>query len=994
MTKRNPISIIQPRWYDGQRVDQNDMQSEQSRNSGTDAAIVNNHFGSGVLSSSIFPNIIFDSDNLTPDQVALLASNDFDGTGISPAGQPSDTILGNQLEVEYSNSDVQGPAKALGRLTVKVLIIGVDFQGNAQYDRFTFTKREKQVTSKHYARVLSIFFVDFLGNDNCSRDLGGKIIIREAQSFQLSRDAISISQDTEPNLFFRDFKISTFSVVPNPTVTLYQTLQQGMGSEYTVDSLNINTTYKRDLVLTDVNSKISEKFLAINNNIQKITILLGNYKNSSTTVDKWFDWSGEIIFSIFALQTTVSSPSDLVPGLAIEFDPNPNPIMQFSLNQKGLKELGYVLNEVLQPIDLIFNASQLGSTTNPVIVPGKYYAICINRAGDSSIGTIFSGSGSNTGTGKSRLSLFNGGVWADVPEEDLWFQVWSDAGKVASGQGYDSGNGIDVEKTAINDVGAVVDYSLGNNPFSDTGQFTLNTAIMQAVQTPSNVEQDERTGSPVYSTQQYEPSFNFVTQASLTQLKQTSDPVIIGCARDVNPKTNNIITGIQKYPGLVKGDKYTVINPDANLLSQQIIGSKLIPNDNCEGLGYKIYDVILCTDGYGDVNGDGIIDNADIIRVSQLLGESFYYTATQQKIADGYISALELLRADVNGDGYITSADVNLITQYVSRSINSFPIGSTFTHLDIIVQQNIGRDDGYYDCSDGYIRLDGYTGKNIVDPLSLTPYEREYDGYYIPVEMDIIDPIFNTIPFSQIPFKISPESFWKDWLLQFSSEARLVPATFTNLDTDNSSINRDVDGNCINSAINNCDDPFAFGNACNPGRNDFLIPGNLYIRKGQILNPNGTFFKQDFEIGQIILNLGSSIFDNKSINLFTSFVAENLAGYTDAGYPAMKFADCTFVQNDALIKNQIKFDVAIQSIVPNVDGYSIQDGYGIIVDDLIGIFIDSTTGIMTLTAKDLYYQPAYRTLITKIQVMIFLKKAGWNNQTLDITPTQLTGLFH
>src|SRR5690606_11245707 len=175
-----------------------------------------------------------------------------------------------------------------------------------------------------------------------------------------------------------------------------------------------------------------------------------------------------------------------------------------------------------------------------------------------------------------------------------------------------------------------------------------------------------------------------------------------------------ILTKIQNLPGLVNGNVFTVINPDPDLLSLRLVGSKLLPNTDSNN-DYRIFKTLLCTDNYGDVNGDGEIDQLDIARASQLVGESLFFESTQQKIIDGDIQTLELLRADVNGDGYITSDDVTIITNYVSRSINSFPAGSTFQHLDIYVQQSIGRFDGYHDCTDGYIRLDGSVGANEVN---------------------------------------------------------------------------------------------------------------------------------------------------------------------------------------------------------------------------------------------------------------------------------------
>jgi hypothetical protein len=968
------------------------MQLEQDRGVKTDASIISNHVGSGVLPSAIYAPVLFDSDNMFPDQVALVASKDFDGTGLRPLLQPSDPNLGNQLEVEYTDSDIFGMATAFGRLSVKALIIGLDFQGNTQYDRFYFHTKEKQVTRKHYAKILSVLFNDFLGNSNCSRTLGGRVIIREAESFELSRDPIMISQDLSPNLFFRDFKISNFSTSPNPTVTLYQTLQEAMGSEYTVDSLNINTTVKRNVYLAagDVTTKLAQKFQASTDNIQKISILLGVDENTTVSDENKFDWSGEFVVSVYALQTTVSNPSDLVPQLAIEFDPNPEPITQFTFDQESLRDLGYVLNNVLQPVDFIFGASALGNKINPVVVPGKYYAISICRAGDTTNGNIFTGVGNSFSTA-DRFSIFSG-IWSDVPSEDMWYQVWTDAAKVADGQAYDGGNGVQIPKTIVNSVGATVDNSLSGQSFNETGQNTLNTAVVEAVLTPSGQEQDERTGSPVYSRQQFEAAVSFVSSSSLTTLKESGDPLIIGCARDTNPKSNSIIKGIQNIPGLTKGNTFKVVNPDPNLLSQQLVGSKLIPNDDCEGLDYRIFEVRVCLDGYGDVNGDGIIDQYDVYRASELLSESIYSSTTQQKIIDGYIDPLELLRADVNGDGFVTAEDINLISAFVSRTITSFPVGTSFRHIELVVQESIGRYDGYFDCGDGYVRLDGYVGKNVIPIEDLNQYDLVYDGYNSPVNMELNDPIFRTVPFSPIPYKIRPQAFWQDWLVQFSSEARIVPAVFTSFVEEPKL--RDSHGQCLEASLTLCEDPLAFGSPCNPGKNDFLIPDNLFIKRGQILNADGTFFKQDFEIGIINIELPQEQFIETPINVFEKFVCNSAGnGFTTAGFKAMKFADCSWVEPDAILKNQVRFGVALQSIVPNSDGYDPIDGYGIIIDELVGVYMDNLTGIMTLSMKDLLYEPVYRTLVTRIEVTVYLKKAGWNNQMVYVTPDQVAGLF-
>lgn len=971
MTIRVPVSTIKNRWHDAQRVDKQDLDAEQNHNAQSHASIINNHFGSGILSSSLTSRTIFDSDNLTETQASLLAANDLDGKGLSPHLQPTDNELGNQLEVELTGTS------AFGRLSTKVLIVGLDFEGNTQLDRFYFYSDEKQVTKKHYTQILGIFFNDFLGNNNCSRSLGGRIVIREASSFQLSRDVIMTSQDVEPNLFFRDFKLS------DPTISLFNTIQTGIGSVYSVDSLDINTTVKqnRTLVAGDVSSKIGQKFKATTNNIQKITLLLGVGRDDGAAVENRFDWDGDLVISLYELQTTVSCPTDIVPELAVEFEPKSEPIVQLSFSQEELLDIGYVLTDVLQPVDFVFSSTSIGSATNPKIVPGRFYVVTISRSGAATNGSIVTGVGNNK-TEDARLTLYSSGSWVDVEEEDLWFQIWTNAAKVADGQAYDAGNGIQIDKTEINSSGITIDYVLDAQNFADSGSNILNTGIVQAIAEESVEEQDERTGNAVNSRQQFVPSFSFVTSSGLSDLQDISEPLIIGCAKDTNPKQNPLLTKTQTLPGLVSGDVFKVVAPDADLLSLNLIGSKFIPNTDNSSRDYRIFKVVKCTDGYGDVNGDGYIDSDDIARAAALIGEGVESSTTQAKIHSGEIDTLELLRADVDGDGYVTTSDVTLITNYAARAINAFPVGSTFTHLEITVQQSVGRFDGYFDC-DGYIRLDGYAGQNIVAPGSLDPAELVYDGYIQDPTIAASDSAFTTIPFEDITYQIEGQQFWQDYLVTFSSDSRKVPASFT-FD----------EGVSDTSPSETCIDTRTSRPECDPGRNDFYVPDNLVIGEGEILRPNGDYYPVDMEVGQITLTLpDEQVFDEESINIFDKFVADAGSGLTSAGFAALKFADGTYVGKDALAKNQVRFDVAIQSVSYNLDGYTESDGYSVIVNEGVRVFVDHSTGIMTFTVNDLFEDPVFNAQSTKIYINVYLKRAGWKNQVLDVESSQISGLI-
>lgn len=975
MTFRKDVSVIENKWQDAQRVDQNDMDAEQTHNNEIDAAIVQNHFGSGVLISSPQQNVLFDSDLLDATQAGLLAAGNFDGTGLASHAQPSDINLGNQLEVELSGSDV------VGRLSVKVAIIGLSFDGTLQIDRFYFYRNEKQVTSRHYKRILTIFTNDFKGNNNCSRQLNGRLTVKEASSFQLSRDPIMASQDVEPDIFWRDFKVAATSI------SLAETIQAGMGSEFSVDGLDINTTglTARRLGPDDVTSQIGEKFQATTNNIQKITLLLGVDKEGTASVETEFDWTGDLVISIYPLQTTVDCPTDIVPDLAIDFDPDNVPLAQVSYNQVTLRDYGYVLNDVPQPVDFVFSSTATGSVSNGgVIVPGNFYAITVRRSGAVTLGTIFVSEGRDH-TENARITLFSG-VWVDIPEEDLWFQVWTDAAKVADGQGYDSGNGMMFTKTVTDSItGAVIDNQARHYPMSDTGENIINTAVLAAIPEETVQVQDERTGNPVFSRKKFIPSFSFVDELGLESLKDISEPLVIGCMQDTNPKINPILVKMQDLPGLAKNDTFCIVNPDSDLLSLNLLGSKLIPDMSCDcGGSYKIVKITSCVDGYGDVNGDGYIDTADIALATSLIGESYHYSSTQQKIIDGYFSTLELLRADVDGDGYITSTDVDLITQYVNKFTNSFPVGSSFTHICLQVQQLIGRNDGYYDC-DGYIRIDGYTGLDIVSPEDLSPAELIYDGYITPPIINS-NPIFTTVPFSGVEYSIVPLPFWQPYLLAVSSQARQVPTTFT-LPT---SI---TPNDCSIPTTFKCVDKNQVEPRSDPGRNDFYVPDNLYLGRGEILRPDGSNYSVDFEIGTVILQLPEVPLSESAINIFDKFVSDRGDGFTRAGYPAMRYADCTTVQSTDLFLGKVRFSVSLQSFAPNLDGYTEEDGYGVIVDDIIGVHLNTETGILKLTIKDLAVDAVYKTLVSKIQILVYLKKAGWKNAPLVINTSEVVGLI-
>lgn len=66
--------------------------------------------------------------------------------------------------------------------------------------------------------------------------------------------------------------------------------------------------------------------------------------------------------------------------------------------------------------------------------------------------------------------------------------------------------------------------------------------------------------------------------------------------------------------------------------------------------------------GYGDINGDSKITNADVTRLNAFLGGKIEL-AQKEKVA-----------ADIDGNGEITTGDLELIKQYYAKQLTKFPI--------------------------------------------------------------------------------------------------------------------------------------------------------------------------------------------------------------------------------------------------------------------------------------------------------------------------------
>jgi hypothetical protein len=1065
---RQPISAKQNSWFNGQSVDNSDLTLEQNYNNLIQTSLINNHVGTGVLPENLTQSTLFDSN---------LASGLLDGKAIDVQKQPSDGNFGNQLEVEIAGS------KITGKRNIKLFVIGLDFESNLQYDSFVFNRNEKQLSSKHYTKILKVLFNDFIGDPNQSLNLGGRIVIKEAKPFSLARDCIMVAQDVQPNIFFRDFFVSSGATLSNVLATALPS--------YNLDTLNITSDYTqlRGLAENDVSSQIGQKFQATTNNIQKISLLLA-VTNAIDPED--LEWTGDLIISLFQLQSSLDCPLDIAPGTAIDFDPSNIPLAQLSLNYNTLLGQGVVLGETPQPVDFIFSNTPVGA--GAVIKPGSYYVVTMKRAGSADKCMLQAATGTDR-LANSKITFFNGTIWVDVADEDLWFQVWTDSAKVSDGQAYDAGHGIIIPKNIIDPLtGITEDYSIDNIQFIRND---IYYGIAEAATQQSVPVQDQRTGENVLSQQQFVPNISLITSTDLINREAASDPLILGSIADKNAKSVNAgsadVSAQFHHFSMIKNqcilkvidDPSDTFRYDLNVLNliteltgsggvsniNGLLNGKIVTNTLNSGTYYRVADTEIISMLYGDLNGDGVVDDADLLEMQILLNSnlnvvpsySSYITLTtlfnsdhglswqlldddgttildsgtdgiltanpqdgtnavftsisasfgslstmlpkQIKILNntsnpgnngtfkinGVVSStsvdiyktyytsdtiLKILRADINGDMIVDATDITLMTNYINK-VAPFPassspgnrVGTEFTAIRLTFEEYVDRADEY--TASG-------SRATAVHPLPDILMDGYNAGY----------PLWGTnLKTSPVNFTITKQLGWYDYLVNATSNPKLVPAAF-NYQSGFMAYQHSLPGIM--------DDKYPLPPAFDPGRNDMFLPNNLVVNHGgEVVRPDGYYMKMDFEVGTVIFEIPAVSFDTeKSINVFTDFIANYSGdGRTRLGYESMRFADSSLVGLDALVKEQVRLSVAVRSFSPQINGVDPTDITGVIVDGKIGVSVDPSTGIMTLNFANLYEDPVLQTLKTRVQITAFLKKAGFNNAPLVISSTKVKNLL-
>jgi hypothetical protein len=922
--------INRPNWYDFARASKEKLQQEQSSYLEGISATNKMVLGSGVSLEAPVEVVVFDSSDLTSTQQGYVAVNTFDGRGVLAAPVlMSDQSEGNQLVVELADS------RLAGSLSTIVTILGKTFDDTLIYEHVELVDNGFEVTRNHFKEVTNILFQNLKGNNNTtvdgygSRDVGGTLTIKEVSAFRISRDTIVDQQVLEPDMTFRGYKVY------DSGKTLSTVLQEALGASNNLDDLNINTTAAQQRTFSASGTTdiiYAQKFKMQGTNIQKVSMLM--------SVASAGTWSGSLVVGIRPLQTTQSNSMAFLPDNEIDFDPDTTSVEEISVTYSELEDRGFAIGTTPTIVDFVFTGTNISNPNLSTLLDNTYYVLTVRRTGSTAVNSISLEEARNSDATK-RLSVYQSGVWTDVSSSSMWYRIFNDSLKVASGVAYETGTRITVEKTQHN-ADLIEQHLESGLTLTTTSEGISNYVVVQKATDFLVPERHPRTGDTVMSVVNDVPEFSVLTQAETDNLLDIyPELLVLAKVEDSNARNNPVITGTLTHPGLAMGNVVHVINPSSSLLNHNVVGSILTPNTSKPTLRYRITKQTTYSDLYGDVNGDSVIDLLDANRVSELDGyatdlESGTVLAATQlaAIQNGSVSILEILRGDVDNNGEINLAsDLNQINNYINSG-TAFTGGTGFTRVTLELEP----------LTNAYLYLDS-------DARSTLQIED--------LDPDLID----NSSFATVSFEITPVAVWSPHKLSIIDIRRFSCNTF--LDFSPSDLT---------------------STPPTGGKNNLLLPGDVYL-SGSVKNLDGTPHSLDYERTIVELELPAGDTEGE-INIFESFVVGR-----------MRFSDGTLVSRSALNNSQVLFEVSIASHAKNVndgydyDGYVDFTGLGEDADEVIGTYLSQTTGILRINAYGIVHNSIYPQVRTRLQVTISLKKAGFANAPVYISADDFDSLL-
>lgn len=700
MSTTDRTNIKRVNFYDGHRITERDLDTEQIHNNSLVSTLVSDFMGSGIIRANPFKDrILLDTRNpaiSNPSAVDITAGR-YDGKGISLDLQPSDPIYGNRIEFELIGT------QAMGRDKPKVMILGRAFDGSSDTgflvaEFIEFFTNEKRISSYYYIEIISILFNNFSGgagrtdysvDEVESLDLigdSGYLIIREAKDLSVYPSVRTSFQIESPNYDMKNF------ITSDTSNTIEEEIESALGPSNSISDLYIEMDGITEPLSFEAGAATSivygQKILSSVDNIQRVDLLLKGPADGN--------FSGSLVLSINELTSEISNPSATVPDDLIDYDPEVTPLVEISYTKVDLENLGYRLNEKFQIISFDFSKTLIADPgIEPSIKKGKYYAILLSRRGDNATGTVTVALGydkvfkksddgipltvqEQLGKQQSKFTEYDPieRMFVNDSEKSLWFQVYSDAIEITNGTVY-TDSGIAVTLTKYREyIGSTKISNFYRNICLKSINYTVgdessNYLVLSQKEEFSDPEVHPRTNNFVFTRISDVPAVSILNNTEFTELTQDTIPLIISKIKDKNVRSAQDIDGEVSKPGLYGVDYLDIINPTSNILSSNLINRTFTPDLGCScDKKYRIVKTECSVKKLGDLNSDGKLTQDDISLFIPLLGETINSESTVRKILNQEVGIIDFIKSDLNGDDTIDGIDIELMEDAVNGNVN------------------------------------------------------------------------------------------------------------------------------------------------------------------------------------------------------------------------------------------------------------------------------------------------------------------------------------
>jgi hypothetical protein len=954
MAKDERLPKVRVNFFDGQRVTEADLDDEQIYNLTTTSEAVVDFHGSGVINAAPFEeSILLDTrfpgtyvENPEDENSSKLdiEGGNYDGKGISLDRNPTDAIRGNRIELELIDAEVRG------RDITKVIILGrafdgIDSEGTLVAEYIEFRENGSKISQNFFREIDAILFNNFSGGEGRtetdaneeSKDLisssGGYMIVKESGPLRVFPASKMSFQVESPN-----FALSNF-VTSDPSLTLEDEFAIALGAASSVAELYLEFDGIEDITFEkdgNVTVAYGQKFLAKTNNIQRIDLLMSVERDDSRPVGSEFDFSGDLVLSIFELATDIDCPTDAVPEDLIDFDPETTPIVEISFSQQDLETLGVQLTDETSIVSFNFAGTLIADPNiEPTIVPNKFYSFLLGRRGDNRTGTIVLTKGFTVAAGKqatgvelttkesfakqdSKYFEFDPNTKRFVSDSNasLWYVVHSDSVEITDGTAYaDNGVSISVPKTEDFVGESEISFFVNNIPLSDVGEGSDNYVVLSHVDELVSPGVHPRTGNFVFTRIKDGVSVSMVNDSGLQELLEDTYPLLLARVKDTNVRDAQTVSGVFDKPGLIKTDRIIVEDPGADLLGVNLINRILVPDTECQcGAMYRIVEVECLQELAGDLNSDGTLTSDDILELLNVVGNTINSEVTERSILGGVLDIVDFIKSDLNDDDTVDGTDIELLEDAVDGYVN-FTIPEKIRFL-VLRLENVLEEDNFPEifndtlgtgitvADDDQITFITETENEalIIRPGDVIEVDSGIDsGTYIivtkvvesdnqTVAVTVTDIEGEEVVFDgSIGFNVTVTSGTAVNILADNPALVDIPFKATNYEIsfiespfeerfiDICDLRRFIESNFIEEKKkDNClcvEEECLPEDDCAPKlRNQKYLPGDLYIPDGEILSAPGVPYHGDFEYSNVTIPIPPGTITNCAVDLYNTFI--------------------------------------------------------------------------------------------------------------------------